>query len=312
MASGHLWPESATFLPLGGCIVGPSKRRVFDFRFEFVAVLNYKGMSERVRGIQMKSGMAITLAISAACWVASASYLPAASGKGHRGGAAIPGVAAGGLAHGHDRPDSGSQFKPGVPLAQPPTDRGPGDFQRRDTNVSPTPRPKKSPRKQKTPPDRPGEANHGNTHKHADGARERREDDSGRSRPDLRPAQSPNLGEAPRGTPSPSSSASTPAVPFASSPVAEGPHNRSGTNVRREASQRLDSLSEDERVKLKAALAKAIVDPEVRTVRDRLHQARRDFRKVIRPALIKADPSVQPILEKVRAERDPTTPTGDD
>lgn len=261
----------------------------------------------------MKSGMAITLAISAACWVASVSYAPAAPGQGNRGGPAIPGAPAGGLHFGRGRPDSGSQFKPGVPPAQPPTDSGSADSQRRDINGSPTPRPRKSPHKQRRPTDRAGEANHGNTHKHADVAKERSEDDSGRSRPDLRPTQSPNLGEAPRGTPSPS--ASTHAVPFASSPVAEGPHDRSGTNGRREPRQRLDSLSEDERVKLKAALAKAIVDPEVRTVRDRLHQARRDFRKVIRPALIKADPSVQPILEKVRAERaerDATTHTGDD
>jgi hypothetical protein len=46
-----------------------------------------------------------------------------------------------------------------------------------------------------------------------------------------------------------------------------------------------------------------MADPAVRAARDRLRQARREFRDVMRPALLKADPSIQPILEKMRPER---------
>jgi hypothetical protein len=63
------------------------------------------------------------------------------------------------------------------------------------------------------------------------------------------------------------------------------------------------SLNEDERSRLKAAHQKAMSDPAVRAARDRLKQARREFREVLRPALLKADPSIQPILEKMRPDR---------
>lgn len=63
------------------------------------------------------------------------------------------------------------------------------------------------------------------------------------------------------------------------------------------------NLSEDERAKLKAAHRQALTDPGVRAARERLKQARREFREVMQPALLKADPSIQPILDKVRATR---------
>ena len=63
------------------------------------------------------------------------------------------------------------------------------------------------------------------------------------------------------------------------------------------------SLNEGERAKLRAAHQKAMADPAVQAAREKLRQARREFREVMRPALLKADPSVQPILEKMRAER---------
>ena len=67
---------------------------------------------------------------------------------------------------------------------------------------------------------------------------------------------------------------------------------------------RLASLTEDERARLRAAHQKALMDPEVRAAREKLRQARREFRELMRPALLKADPSIQPILDKLRAERD--------
>jgi hypothetical protein len=66
---------------------------------------------------------------------------------------------------------------------------------------------------------------------------------------------------------------------------------------------RLANLTEDERGRLRAAYQKASQDPAVQAAREKLKQARREFREVMRPALLKADPSVQPILEKLRAER---------
>ena len=63
------------------------------------------------------------------------------------------------------------------------------------------------------------------------------------------------------------------------------------------------SLNDEERSKLKAAHQIAMADPAVRAAREKLKQARREFREVMRPALLKADPSIQPILEKMRAER---------
>ena len=63
------------------------------------------------------------------------------------------------------------------------------------------------------------------------------------------------------------------------------------------------NLTDEERAKLKAAHQKAMEDPAVRAAQEKLRQARREFREVMRPALLKADPTIQPILEKMRADR---------
>jgi hypothetical protein len=84
---------------------------------------------------------------------------------------------------------------------------------------------------------------------------------------------------------------------------AQGPQDRPGRQFAQERRGRWASLTEDERSKLKAAHQKAMADPAVQAAHDRLKQARRDFRDVMRPAMLKADPSVQPILEKMRAGR---------
>lgn len=59
----------------------------------------------------------------------------------------------------------------------------------------------------------------------------------------------------------------------------------------------------DERAKLRSAHQTAISDPAVAQSRERFEQARKDFRDKLRDALLKADPSVQPILEKVRRKK---------
>jgi hypothetical protein len=90
---------------------------------------------------------------------------------------------------------------------------------------------------------------------------------------------------------------------FAPALPAQPPADKPGRQFQMERRARWSNLSEEERSKLKAAHQKAMADPAVWAARDRLRQARREFREVLRPALLKADPSIQPILEKMRAER---------
>ncbi|MDQ6862095.1 MAG: hypothetical protein M3032_13200 [Verrucomicrobiota bacterium] len=63
----------------------------------------------------------------------------------------------------------------------------------------------------------------------------------------------------------------------------------------------LANLSPDERAKLRAAHQRAMADPGVQAAKDRQRQAAREFRELRRAKMIEADPSVQPILDKVRA-----------
>src|SRR6185503_2138330 len=90
---------------------------------------------------------------------------------------------------------------------------------------------------------------------------------------------------------------------FAPAVLAQAPEDKPMRPFQMERSARWANLNDEERSRLKAAHQKAMADPAVRAARDRLRQARREFREVMRPALLKADPSIQPILEKLRAER---------
>ena len=85
--------------------------------------------------------------------------------------------------------------------------------------------------------------------------------------------------------------------------LAQTPALRAARPSQMERRGRWANLTEDERARLKAAHQKALSDPTVWAARDRLRQARREFREALRPALLKADPSIQPILEKLRASR---------
>ena len=94
---------------------------------------------------------------------------------------------------------------------------------------------------------------------------------------------------------------------FASRLSAQQPSDRPDRPFRQLQNERrarfLANLTEDERAKLRAAHQKAMADPAVQAARERLKQARREFREVMRPALLKADPSIQPILDKMRPIR---------
>ena len=72
--------------------------------------------------------------------------------------------------------------------------------------------------------------------------------------------------------------------------------------------QRLANLSPEEREKLQAARQKAMQDPAVQAAHDKMRQARQEFIASMRAAMLKADPSIQPVLNKIpkagRGERD--------
>jgi hypothetical protein len=83
---------------------------------------------------------------------------------------------------------------------------------------------------------------------------------------------------------------------------AQGP-DRPFRQFQNERRARFANLTEEERAKLRAAHQKAMEDPAVRAAQEKLRQARREFRQVMRPAMLRADPSVQAILDKLRPER---------
>ena len=62
---------------------------------------------------------------------------------------------------------------------------------------------------------------------------------------------------------------------------------------------RLANLSPDERKKLHAARQAALQDPAVKAAREKMEQAGREFRSAVDAAMIKTDPSIKSILDKV-------------
>ena len=61
----------------------------------------------------------------------------------------------------------------------------------------------------------------------------------------------------------------------------------------------LANLSPDERAKLRAAHHLAMADPAVQAAQDRKIQAAREFRELKRLRMLQADPTLQPILDKL-------------
>jgi membrane-bound lytic murein transglycosylase B len=89
---------------------------------------------------------------------------------------------------------------------------------------------------------------------------------------------------------------------FAPAAFAQSPPDRPNRPFL-ERRARWANLSEEDRAKLRAAHQKAMADPAVRAAQEKLKQARREFRELMRPAMLKADPSIQAIFDKLRAER---------
>jgi hypothetical protein len=65
--------------------------------------------------------------------------------------------------------------------------------------------------------------------------------------------------------------------------------------------QRLANLSPEERQKFEAARQKAMQDPSVQAAQDKMRQAHKEFQEAMRAGMLKADPSIQPILSKLPA-----------
>ena len=63
--------------------------------------------------------------------------------------------------------------------------------------------------------------------------------------------------------------------------------------------QRLANLSPEEREKLRAARQKAMQDPSVQAAHEKMRQARKDFMATMHSAMLKADPTIQPVLDKI-------------
>lgn len=66
----------------------------------------------------------------------------------------------------------------------------------------------------------------------------------------------------------------------------------------------LENLTPEEREKLKTAAAKAMQDPKVKAARDKVEAASKEFRDAVEAAQIAADPSIEPIVAKLREARE--------
>ena len=90
------------------------------------------------------------------------------------------------------------------------------------------------------------------------------------------------------------------AVGFQFAPTVLGQDEEQGRGGRR-WEQRLANLSPEERQKLQAARQRAMQDPAVQAAHDKMRQVHKEFRDAMRAAMLKADPSIQPILNKIPA-----------
>jgi uncharacterized protein YbaA (DUF1428 family) len=75
--------------------------------------------------------------------------------------------------------------------------------------------------------------------------------------------------------------------------------NEAGKGGSRHHEERFANLSADEREKLKAAREKAMQDPGVQAAHEKRRQADKEFRDALHASMLKADPSIQPILDKM-------------
>jgi hypothetical protein len=75
-----------------------------------------------------------------------------------------------------------------------------------------------------------------------------------------------------------------------------------GSDIERELHERAEKINRlglEEQLKLRAAQQKAAEDPEVIAALEKRNIAIREFRNALRNSMIKADPAMEPILNKL-------------
>ena len=83
-------------------------------------------------------------------------------------------------------------------------------------------------------------------------------------------------------------------------PVLDGEDTKAqGEGWRRHRNERFANLPADERQKLQAAHRIAMQDPAINAAHEKLRQVHKEFRDAMRTAMLKADPTIQPILDKM-------------
>lgn len=88
-------------------------------------------------------------------------------------------------------------------------------------------------------------------------------------------------------------------VPLAS---AQEPPEVDGTDIDKQLTERqgkINRLSIEEQLKLRAAQQKAAEDPAVLEALKKRDEAIRNFRQALHDAMVKADPSIKPILDRI-------------
>ncbi len=93
------------------------------------------------------------------------------------------------------------------------------------------------------------------------------------------------------------------AVSFCTPSLVSGQNTGKGPKEKPRHESRWSVLPAAEREKMKAAHEKAMNDPSVQRAKQNLREARHEFRETVNAAMIKADPSVQQILQKLKAEK---------
>lgn len=76
-----------------------------------------------------------------------------------------------------------------------------------------------------------------------------------------------------------------------------------GSDLRREEQEResrFNKLTTEEQLRIRAAHKKAAEDPAVVEAMKKRNQAIQDFRTVLRASMLKADPTIEPLLDKIR------------
>ncbi|HST30657.1 MAG TPA: hypothetical protein VLK27_07430 [Chthoniobacterales bacterium] len=88
------------------------------------------------------------------------------------------------------------------------------------------------------------------------------------------------------------------ALQLSSGLMAQG-QNEAGAGPRGHWQSRMANLSPDERQKLMAARQKAMQDPGVQAAHEKMKTAHKEFMTSMHAAMLKADPSIQPVLDKM-------------